>query len=256
MNKRRIFALVLLLVLSAATGSFFYFRRNYGVIHPHRGSLTEAVYGLGKVKSDQRYEVILGVLSTVTKKYVVEGDYVAKGAPLIEFESRTLFRAPFAGTVTYTPLFEGETALPHVPLLRIENLANRYIELSLEQQAALRVRRGQAARVSFETLRGKVLIGKVASLFPREDEFLARIEVAGLEDSVLPGMTADVTVEIGQIQDALLVPIRAIRDGTVAVRRNGHWRKEKVEVGHVDGMFAEILPGAITEQDELRVRGD
>jgi multidrug efflux pump subunit AcrA (membrane-fusion protein) len=254
MKKKSIISLSLVVVLAAAAGIYFYYQKEqYNIIHLSEGDLTEAVYGLGKVKSNNRFEVIVGVISTVTARYVHEGDFVKKGQPLIRFDD-ALFSAPFSGTVTYAKLYTGETAVPHVPVLRLEDLTNRYIELSLEQQSILRVRENQVAKVSFESLRGKVLVGKVASIYSREDEFLVRIEVENLDPQILPGMTADVTIEIGSIKNALLIPLTAIRNGMVTVRRGRGWEKVKVDVGHVDGLFAEIKKGSLQPNDEVRVK--
>lgn len=251
------YIIALLAFAGIAGGSISYYRsKQYEIIHPTRGEITEAVYGLGKVKSNNRFEVIVGVISTVTHRFVEEGQFVLKGAPLIQFESSALFRAPFDGTITFAPLYQGETALPHVPTLRIEDLSNRYIELSLEQQAILRVRPGLPAKVSFESIRGKVLNGKVTAIFPREDEFLTHISVTGLDESVLPGMTADVTIEIGKIPDAILVPLKAVKNSMVIVNKNGRWQKIKVEVGHIDGLFAEIKGGTLSPQDDIRVKAE
>ena len=195
-----------------------------------------------------------GVISTVTNRYVNEGELVDKGNPLIKFDEGALFRAPFKGTITFTSLYPGETAVPHIPILRMEDLNNCYIELSLEQQSILRVRVGQSAKVSFESIRGKILQGKVAAIFPREDEFLARISVEGLDSGILPGMTADVTIEIGAIRDATLIPLAAVTNGMITIRKNGHWHKVKVDVGHIDGFFAEIKSGLLSTDDEIRIK--
>lgn len=236
-------------------GVFIYTRlhREEEIIHPSRGNITEAVYALGKVKSDERFEVIVGVDSTVTHLFTREGDQVAKGAPLIEFDRQATFRAPFAGTVTYVKAFERETVVPRIPVLRLENLRDRYIELSLEQQAALRVKKGLPAKISLESVRGKVLLGKVTALYPREDEFLAQVRVDDLDPSVLPGMTADVTVEVGKIENVILVPLRAIQNGMVTKRVGSRWNKVKVDVGHVDGINAEIRGDTLSPSDEIRV---
>ena len=220
-------------------------------MRPQRGNITEAVYGLGKVKARQRFEVKLGVISTVKKVFVREGDFVRQGSKLIEFDSNALFRAPFDGTVTLISSFDGETATPQTTVLRLENLKDRYIEISLEQQGALRIQREMPAKVAFESLRGQVLLGKVVALFPKEDAFLAHVEVKNLDPSVLPGMTADVSIEIGTIQNAMLVPLKAISNGSVLVERQGKREKIKVQVGHVDGMSAEILGDSLKPEDEV-----
>lgn len=254
MKKWLVICGVLFVLLAGGVGTYFYRREGTSVIKPHRGDITEAVYGLGKVKSHKKFEVIIGIISTVRKLYADEGQEVKAGGPLIRFEDGSDFRAPFDGVVTFVRSREGEIGLPSTPILRLEDLTDRYIELSLEQEAALRIRRGQKARVSFESLRGTVLHGTVASIYSREEEFIAHIRVPDLDPSVLPGMTADVSVEIGKITNAVLIPIRAVSNGLVTVRRNGTWKKLKLDLGHVDGRYIEVLGKQLHENDELRVR--
>lgn len=253
MKSIKILIVVLIIAGVSAGAYFFYSQKNFEVVHPKRGNITEAIYGLGKVKSHKRFEIVLGVMTTVQKLFVDEGTDVKAGDPLIKLESGTV-RAPFSGTVTLVRQREGETALPQIPLLRIEDISDRYIELSLEQQAALRIRKGQNARISFETLRNKILTGKVSSIFPKEDEFLAHIQVPGMEVNVLPGMTADVTIEIGTIQDAILIPLSSVSNGMVTVKRKNKWVKEKINIGHVDGLNVQVLGDQLEETDLLRVQ--
>lgn len=233
---------------------YFWREKGYEIVRPHMGNLTEAVYGLGKVKSQNRFEVILGVIKTVKHKFVNEGDLVKKGAQLIQFEDNVIIKSPIDGTVTLARLYPGETALPNTPILRVEDLTNKYIELSLEQQSILRVKPGQPAKITFETLRGQVLQGQVSSIFPRDEEFLVRINVANLDPNILPGMTADVSIEIGSIQNTILIPLNSVINGSVYIRKGHLWKKTKVEVDHVDGNWAEIKGGTLTVDDEIRVK--
>ena len=242
---------VLILVGSTYFAISTYRGRGTELVQPKRGDMVEAIYGLGKVKSNHRFEVKIGVMSTVDDLFVREGDFVKKGAKLISLESASLFRAPFDGTVTSISAYKGEIATPQITILRLEDLQDRYIELSLEQQGALRVKTGQSAKVSFESLRGKSLSGKVTALFSKEDEFLAHIQVSDLPPSVLPGMTADVSVEVAKITDALLIPLKAIHNGNVIINRGGRRIKTPVEVGHVDGMWAEIKGDGLKPEDEI-----
>lgn len=252
--KKIIIVTLSLLIFSSLAGIFYFKDRKTVVVHPQIGNITEAVYGLGKVKSYKRFEVIIGVISTVQKLFVDEGYVVKKGDSLIQLETRASVKAPFNGTVTMIKTREGETALPHQPILRMEDLTDRYIELSLEQEAALKIRKGQTAKVSFESLRGKILEGKVDAIYSREDEFIAHIEVPNLSESVLPGMTADVTVEIGKINNAMLIPVKAVNSGSVIVKRDGRWKKEKVDLGRVDGLYIEVLNNQLKPSDELKIK--
>lgn len=251
--KKAIWIVSGVLIVAAGFGGrrIYLSKQSLESAHPRRGDVKEAVYGLGKVKTDRRYEVKLGVMLAVKNIFVREGDLVKTGTKLIEFEDAKIFRAPFDGTVTMVLPRPGEMALPQVVQLRLEDTNDRYIELTLEQEGALRVRKNQTAKISLETLRGEILTGKVMALFAREDEFLAHIKVDHLNESILPGMIADVSVEVGEIHDALLIPLRAINGGAVLVSRGGRRQKIKVDVGHVDGQWAEIKGTALTVDDEV-----
>lgn len=256
MHSKKLFITlgVIVVVGAGAVGAGSYFRsRGYEVISPKIGPVTEAIYGLGKVKTDRRFEIKLGVTSEIAQIFVREGDIVKKGQPLLRTDP-TLFRAPFDGTVTRLNANVGEVAPPQIVLLRLEDLSDRYIELTLEQESALRVRKNQTALVSFETLRDQRLSGKVTSIFTRDNEFVARIELQGLSASVLPGMTADVSVEVGRIAEALLIPLRAISGGMVILEKtNGKREKLKVEIGHVDRDWAEVKGSNIAPGDRILV---
>ncbi len=217
---------------------------------PEHRSILEAIYGLGKVKADRHYEVKIGVLTTAQEVLVVEGQQVMKGATLIRFES-TSFRSPFAGTVTSVTIAPGEVVVPNVPVIRVEDLSKLYLEVALEQQSALRVRPGMVARMTFDTVRGDRYSGKVESVYSRNDEFLARIRAEQLPSGILPGMTADVVIEVGTKERALLVPLASITEGSVMVERDGKRIKVPVEVGIVDGQKAEIVKGDIKDTDRL-----
>ena len=226
--------------------------RQVDYISPRYGPIVEAIYGLGKVKTDNVYEVKLGVIKTLEKLYVREGSIVKKGAPLIRFEGDLLFRAPFAGTITNTPFHEDQYVFPQQIAVRLEDLTTKYIEVSLEQQGALRVKPDLPVRVVFESIRGEVFTGKVSAIFARNDEFLAHIEVP-LADNILPGMTADVAIEVDKKEKALLVPLSAISDGRIKIKRDGKRRTVQLKIGSVDGNWAEVVEGDITLEDKILV---
>jgi len=252
MMRKKIFIISSVILICLVTVSFFYFKKEkFEIVHPHRGEITESVYGLGKIKSNQKFDLIIGVVLKIKKVFAFEGDRVKKGDPLIQFDN-LIINSPLDGTVTYLKYQEGETVLPQIPLLRVENLNDLFIELSLEQQSALRIKNGQKAKISFESLRGTTFHGIIMHIFPRNDEFIASVFVKKLPPNVLPGMTADVSIEIGKISDALLVPLASVQNGQINVKKKDYWIKKKVEVGHANSLFVELLDRDISTQDQLR----
>ncbi len=216
--KKWIF-LVALVVAGALLGTFLTRRSSVERLSPREGPVVEAIYGLGKVKTDKVFEGKVGISARIERVHVHEGDRVEEGARLLTLSGPYIFKAPFAGTVTRVHFREGENIFPQAPIFRMEDFEDLYVEVILEQQAALRVRPQQSAKVLFESLRGTVYHGQVRSLFPRDDEFIAQVQVENFPKEVLPGMTADVSIEVGHKDRALLIPVGALQAGRVVIER-------------------------------------
>jgi macrolide-specific efflux system membrane fusion protein len=74
-----------------------------------------------------------------------------------------------------------------------------------------------------------------------------------LAENVLPGMTADVAIEVNRKDKVLLVPLSAISDGRIKVKRDGKRKTVKLSIGSVDGNWAEVLEGDIDLKDQIMV---
>ncbi len=251
-SKKALLASVFVLVLSISFFAFFK-GKSTETIKPRIGSVVESVYGLGTVIAPQTYQVKTAISQNISEIYVEEGTQVKAGDPLIKFGESGLNRAPFAGTITSIPFKKGELIFPSTPALTLVNLHDLYIEVSLEQQAVLRVKRDQKAIISFESIRGDRIESKVQSVFPRDTQFIVRIGLEQFPAGILPGMTADVAIELGRKESVLSIPLRAISSGKVTLKRDGKTIKDSVKVGVVDGEWAEVTSNNIKPNDEIIV---
>jgi membrane fusion protein, macrolide-specific efflux system len=245
---------IVLLTATVAIGAFLWLRKSQDTVAPRVGPVVEAVYGLGTVVAPQTYQVKTAVNQLVTEVFVKEGDRVKAGDALISFDESGIKRAPFAGTVTAIPPKRGEILFPSMPGLTLVNLNELYLEVSLEQQTIMRVKEGQMAYVSFENLRGEKLEGKVLSVFPRETQFIVKISLDSFPAGILPGMTADAAIEVGRKENVLSVPLLAVANGKITLRRQGKIRKESIALGIVDGEWGEVVSGNILPDDQVMVR--
>ncbi|MBI3542491.1 MAG: efflux RND transporter periplasmic adaptor subunit [Deltaproteobacteria bacterium] len=252
---RKKLALILGTGVALACAIFIFFHARFGVatVAPKRGAIVEAVYGLGTVTATRTYNLKIGITSHVEDVFVVEGDRVGKGARLARLSDAGVQLAPFAGTVTAVAYKPGETVFPQTTVVSLVDLSSLYVLVSLEEQAALHVRAGQVARLSFETIRGERLAGRVRSIYPQEGQFLVRIDLDTFPAGVLPGMTADVAIEVAQRADVLLIPVAAVSGGKVIVTNRGSRRKIDVKLGTVDGEWAEVVGGELSVEDEVVV---
>ncbi len=218
-----------------------------------RGPIHESVYGLGTVVSKNVYRLIVGVSVIVRQSFVSEGDVVDKGTPLVRLEGGVTL-APFRGTITSLPFKVGELATPQTPVLTLTDLDTLYLEVSLEQQGALRIKKGQKAFLSFESMRNQKQAGVVKAIFPKDGQFLIHISADKFPTGVLPGMTADVAIEVGSKEDALVVPVSSISAGKILVDRQGKRLRIAVKVGVVDAEQAEISSDEIQPDDRVVVK--
>jgi multidrug efflux pump subunit AcrA (membrane-fusion protein) len=259
MSKRKAILFLTALVAGAAVAAVAIRRRqkDLGALSEalSRGPVVESVYGIGTVTARNSYQLKLGVTSTISKLFVNEGDFVKKGQKLVEIDAGTTFPAPFDGTITYLPVKAGETVFAQAVILTLADLSDRYVVVSLEQRGAVRVRQGQKARMSFDSMRDTSFEGVVQSVYSNENNFLVRIGVTDLPPQLLPGMTADVAIVIAEHQNVLSVPAAAIERGRVLVAR-GAGRVETVDIrtGIIDGAMAEVISGDLKEGDRVYLR--
>lgn len=211
----------------------------------------EVVYGLGKVKSQRIFDYKPGSSHTVEKIEVQEGDEVRQNQVLLKLSEGVGIRSPFAGTVTRVLVHEGENVYAQGSILRVESVNDLYVEVVLEQQGAVRIVKGQKARLAFENLKDLSFEAQVETIYPANDQFVLRVRPKNLPASVLPGMTADVGIEIREIPDALLIPATSFKEGRVTRRRGGKVEKVTLKTSPTEGDELEVTEGDLLEGDEV-----
>lgn len=243
-------AAIILIVIAIL---FFKKNDNLKTVKVEKGNIVEAVYGIGTVTANQSYVLKVAVATNVENIYVKEGDQVKKGAALIKFVDTPVFKAPFEGTINQVTYKIGETVTPQSVVLTMVNFSDRYVTVALEQQGAIRVERGQMAKMSFETLKDQTFEGIVEAIFSREGQFIVRVSAAHLPQKILPGMTVDVAVQVNKKENVLLIPISAFQKGFVFKQQGRSIKQIPIKTGVVDGEKVEIISGDVKENDILAI---
>lgn len=254
MKNKKVFIVIFCFFIALAATYFIYNRYfNVEKLSPRLGEVVESIYGLGTVTADQSYRLKAGVSSIVTKVFVREGDLVQPNEPLVKLDN-IIMRSQIKGTVTGIAFKVGELVTPQSVVATVTNLEDLFLEVSLEQQSILRIIKGQVVFVSFESLRNEKFEGTVASVYPRDNQFIVRVELNKWPLGVLPGMTADVAILIGRKSNVLLIPIKSIFAGQVTRIRNNKKERVPVKLGIIDGEWAEVDSDNIMMGDELVLR--
>lgn len=230
---------------------FLFIGCNKETIHPKRGEIVEAVYGLGIIKSENNFNARAAILSSIKEFYVNEGQDVTKDQKLFLTDQGSLIKAPFSGRVTERSVTINENLFPQSIILKLVDLDHLYLEVSLEQQGAMKLTKGMKAEVSFEFFRNQKLWGKISTIYPKNDQFIAKVLLDKWPQGVLPGMSADVAFEIARKKDALLIPAKAISNGHIVIKKKNKKEKVPVQIGLMDQENAEIIKPDLNAEDEI-----
>ena len=171
-------------------------------------------------------------------------------------------KAPATGKVLQINSSAGEvmSSLGVPTVVMVLGLGEVVVNASLPETALAQVKPGQDAGLTFDSLPGKVLSGKVADVSPAAStvqnlvSYVATIKLQNQGDQVRPGMNAAVTIHTLRKQDALLVPNGAVQSyqgkDIVMVISGGEKKPTDVQVGASDAQNTEIVTG-LTEGQQV-----
>jgi hypothetical protein len=77
------------------------------------------------------------------------------------------------------------------------------------------------------------------------------ISLTALPENILPGMNADMSIEVMKKDLAILLPIAAVSNGHILMKKNKGTEKIPVVVGVSDSEYVEILSPELSLADEI-----
>jgi HlyD family secretion protein len=155
----------------------------------------------------------------------------------------TIIKAPSAGLVVYPGnqggmggmgrsdrdrVEEGATVREHQLLISLPDTSEMTVVVSVHESSIDKVRVGQPAEVAIDAISDKAFVGKVTFIAPLPDSqnqwlnpdlkiYRCEITLGGDTAVLRPGMSASTEIVIDEINDAIAVPLHAVR------RRGDHY---------------------------------
>ena len=177
----------------------------------------------------------------------------AREALLAEQFANTRVRAPFNAVVADRYLDRGALVQPGTPIVRLVEETPLLVQFRVPERDLGSVQAGAAFDVSTEATAGRTFSGtvrRVAGEVRRNDRtVLVEGELAETDDLLRPGMYADVSVSLRDLDDALIIPGTALlervaMDGArsvgVLVPANGLAEWRTVTVAGRSGEFSAV----------------
>lgn len=186
--------------------------------------LKRTVSANGTLEADEQTELTFSLGGTVTDVAVGVGDEVTKNQVIAQTSVEKL-KAPFDGRVLALNIFEGQTA-GFGPVAAVIGYRSSHVEFFASETEVLELEVGQTATVTFpayhngrDEYTGSVTFVDVqkasaqSALQSGETGYLVKIQVNNLPKEVEThlGLTADVEVVVGSVDDALSLEIGSIQ---------------------------------------------
>ncbi|MEW6505736.1 MAG: efflux RND transporter periplasmic adaptor subunit [Chloroflexota bacterium] len=170
-------------------------------------------------------------------------------------------QAPFGGTITAVNIKPGDQVNPGTQAFRIDDLSRLLVDVQVPEIDINRIQVGQPARLTFDAIPGKeysgkvVEVGQVGTAVAGVVNFTVTIELEDADEAVRPGMTAAVNIVVDQIENALIVPNRAVRlrDGkrVVYLLKDGAATPVPITIGAISDAYSEVIDGELQEGDAV-----
>jgi len=180
----------------------------------------------------------------------------------MELLDKTVIRSPIDGKVTALnkelgeQVIQGTVNVPGSVIMEVSDMSAIDLEVEVNEIESARIRTGMSATVTIEALGDRefpgtvVEIGQSAFRPTGRDVSVFKVKIAlnELDDAMKPGMTGKAEIQVAKKENALSVPIEAVRtddDGAkfVFLVDNGKARKTEIETGLSNDARIEITSG-------------
>ncbi len=196
----------------------------------------------------------------------------ASGTALLQFKQARLavqtaqqnldannLTAPFDGTVTEVDGMVGDQVSPLINAFRIDDLTQMKVDVQVSEVDINSVKVGQPVTLTFDAISGRTYNGKVVEVAQAGDtvqgvvNFTVTVVLTDADKNVKPGMTAAVTITVKQVNNALLVPSRAVRlvnnQLVVYILNNGQAQEVNVTLGASSDTMSEVVSSNLKAGD-------
>jgi len=176
--------------------------------------------------------------------------------------NQALIIAPFGGVVTDASVLPGDQVSMGEMAFQVDDISHLQIDVEVSEVDINSVSVGQEVIVNFDAVQNKNYFGEVVSVAGSGVEtagsvnFKVTVEITDADELVRPGMTAAVLIQVRNVEDALLVPNRAVRvvDGERVVYvlgEDGILTPVEIRLGATSDTYSEVVGGALKEDDQI-----
>jgi HlyD family secretion protein len=176
--------------------------------------------------------------------------------------NQAMITAPFGGIVTDASVLAGDQVAAGEMAFQVDDTSHLLIDVEISEVDINSISVRQEVTVNFDAVQRKDYHGEVVSVAGSGVEaegsvnFKVTVELIDADELVKPGMTAAVLIQVRNVEDALLVPNRAVR--VVDAKRvvyvlaeDGTLSPVEIRLGASSDTYSEVVGGDLNEGDKV-----
>lgn len=167
--------------------------------------------------------------------------------------------SPISGVVDNLNATVGDYAQPGMPVMTILSSSAVYLQTSAPARYAEGLKPGQPARITVDNLPGKYFYGVVWRVLPLATgdnrSLTLDIKIKGSSVGLIPNISAHVEVEIARDENALTIPLEALRsegpNPYVFVVQNNRAMRRYIVTGYSEGDYIQVVSGLKRDEEVI-----
>jgi multidrug efflux pump subunit AcrA (membrane-fusion protein) len=220
-----------------------------------KGDVTNTCEVLGSVMARKTAQVFPETMGRITRILVKEGSTVYKNSRLMGLRNETIgfeyeegfITSPISGSVAEIMVDVGSMVNPQMPVAKVVDYSVVKVEFNVAETNMGCIEKKNSVMVTVDGLPGKEFVAKISEISPVIDPGTRTVSVKATvnnpKKALKPGMTARITINLGEVSDVVVIPKDAFRKGFVFVVEDSTVEKRAVEVGIMGDRNTEIVNG-------------
>jgi RND family efflux transporter MFP subunit len=223
---------------------------------------TERLFKMGQL-SDSDYQKGRRSVATIEQQQLMEDVLNKENLDLDQTtllakeraKEKMTIRAPFDGEVSIVFAHPGDLIDPGSPIVALITTA-REVQAKISEEDFADIREGQPVSAIFLPYHDWVYNGTVQKILPTADpETLRHLVDLNITDippeKLIPGITGEVSIEVGRREAKAIIPRRALLNDNVYVVKDGRVELRTVKKGYVWLKGVEVLEGLEPGEDVI-----
>jgi len=230
-----------------------------------RGNVKRTCELIGNIIADKTAQVFPETMGRVTRIMVKEGSYVSKNTRIMAIRNETIgfeyeegyIKSPISGNIAKIFVDVGSMITPQTPVAMVVEFSKVKVAFNMSENDIGCVNKSGKVAVEIDAFPDTSFSAKISEISPVIDPMTHTVGIKAVVNNskkiLKPGMTARVTLNLGESNDVIIIPKYALMDGYLFVVKDSTAERRDIEAGLIGDKYVEIISGVEQGEDIVTV---